>query len=563
MPRFTEAQIKAACQLSDNQIRERVSPVLANPSEHQMAIFRFFLAELEKYLSGQDNVLSLLVKAVAGSGKTTTIVALAYLIPKYLNVIFLAFNKAIADELGNRLPQHVESKTLNSLGWGICKRFADAQAGRKIAFKDFTNGYKLNKLQREMWDFNTNKEYGADVRWLASMCQSLGIVPQELVDAEVAVPANGLKDDDATFDNILSHYDRRVPVYARAKVYEMTRQLLTKSIGITEQISFDEQKYFPVVLRDGGKRLAPWKKYDIVIIDEVQDVNAVDIELIKLVLKKGGMVLGVGDNRQSIYGFRGADTMAVEKFKAAFNAEELPLTVTYRCARTIVEAARMIFPEIEAAPGAAEGNIETIGEFGADLFQPQGDDMVICRNNAPIVGFAYKLIAARVPVFVKGRDIGRGLIAIIDKLEATDVADLASKMNMWQAQQVQIALDNNPDDEAAIQSIGDKHESIMVFVRHNADNRIDSIKKEIEELFSVRTKESDDERLMNGKVVLSTIHKAKGLEADRVFFLDSFLMFPRWITPDTWAEEQERNLQYVATTRPKTSLIYITSKGMK
>ena len=555
----TEAQIVEATDLTDDEIRAKVSKVIPQPSDYQMAIFRFFLVELAKYMRQQPNVINLVVRATAGSGKTTTIVAIAELIPHYMSAIFLAFNKPIADELDKKLPEHVWGKTLNSAGWNICKRYADAQAGRKIAFKDFTNPNKLNKLIREMkgWDFY--KEFGADVRWLVGMAQNLGIVP---TGANNAVAPNGLDDSDASFDMICSHYDRRIPVYSKAIVYQTVREVLIATLGIVTEISFDEQKYFAVVLRDGGRKLS-WYKFDLVIIDEVQDVNAIDMELVDMLRKKNGLVCGVGDPRQSIYGFRGADTQAFEKFKERFNCHELPLTVTFRCARKIVELAQTIYPEIEVAPGAAEGNIETLDEYTPAIFQPEGDDLVVCRNNAPIVAFAYKLIAARVPVFVKGRDIGRGLISLIDKMGSDSVRQLALDLELWRTQQISIALDNNPDDEAAIQSIGDKFDSIMVFVRSNVDDSVATLKKEIEDLFSVRTKETDDERLMSGKVVLSTIHKAKGLEAERVFFMDRFLLFPRWIEEGTWQEEQETNLLFVAATRPKNDLIFIESKKLK
>lgn len=557
---ITQEQIDKACNLSESDILSRVSSVMTNPSKHQMHIFKFFLEQLKAYLEGRPNNLSLMVKAVAGSGKTTTIVAIAHLIPTYINAIFLAFNKSIADELKARLPGHVDAKTLNSLGWGICKRYAEAVSGHRIEFKDFTNQYKVNQLMRKMYDWDDNKAYGADVRWLVGMCQSLGIVPAGL---DNVVAANGLDDSDDTFDHILAHYDRRVDGYIRPVVYKMARDVLTKTISIVEQISFDEQKYFPVVLRDEGKRLQPWKKMDIVIIDEVQDVNAVDIELIKLILKKNGMVIGVGDNRQSIYGFRGADTEATNKFKSAFSAKDLPLTISYRCSQSVIDVAREIYPEIEAAPNAPLGSVDDWTDFTAHAFAPDGDDMIICRNNAPIVSFAYKLIAARIPVFMKGRDIGRGLIQVIEKMGATSAPDLATKMHMWQAQQTSIALDNNPDDEAAIQRINDKHESIMIFVRHNADGKVATIIQDIQDLFNTKTKETDDDRLMENAVVLSTIHKAKGLEADRVFFLDAHLLMPEWVSYGGWQEIQEKNLEYVAVTRAKSHLVYIDSKGMK
>lgn len=559
---LTEDQIVAACHLDDGQIRAKVSKAIKNPSVYQMDIFRLFLKSLEAYMRGDKNAMNLVVNATAGSGKTTTIVAMAELIPSYMSAIFLAFNKPIADELDKKLPRHVAGKTLNSAGWNFCKRYADAINGSPIPFKDFTLPNKLYKLMRDMYDWKTNKEYGADVRWLVGMCQNLGIVPAGI---ENAVAPNGLDDSDATLDMICAHYDRRIPVYSRPVVYGMVREVLTKTISIVTQISFDEQKYFAVVLRnESGKRLS-WKKHDLVIIDELQDVNAVDNELVDMLRRKGALVVGVGDPRQSIYAFRGADTQAIDKFKVRFNAITRPLNISYRCAKSIVAHAveRTGFDEIEAAPNAPEGKVDTLGNYSSSVFNPEGDDMVVCRNNAPIVSFAYSLIAHRIPVFVKGRDIGRGLIQLIDKLASKTVSALVLDLDLWRSKQVEIALTNDPDDERALQSIGDKYDSVMVFANNSHDGRVDSLKKDIEDLFSVRSRESDDENLMQGKVVLSTIHKAKGLEAERVFFLDSFLMFPKWINEGTPQEEQELNLMFVALTRPKTELTYIESKKLQ
>lgn len=539
-------------------IAEKVG--LASASQYQVDIFNHIDTQISNYVDKQPT-RSLLVKAVAGSGKTTSIVKAATLIPKHLNAIFLAFNKDIATELKNRLPNHVEAKTLNSLGWGICKRYADGMAGRNIDFKDFTNGFKIHNLLREMFPKSDVFNFGADVRWLVGMCQGLGVVPSTRNDV---VAANGLDDTDASFNSILEAFDHYIDYTIRPTIFSMARQVLNETIDKFHRdhvINFDEQKYFPVVMRmDDGSRL-PSKKYDIVIIDEVQDVNAVDIELIKLILKPKGFVVGVGDKRQAIYGFRGADTQATEKFKAAFDTTELPLSISYRCATRIVEHARTIYPEVEAAPNAAEGELISYGEYGTEVFNPE--DMILCRNNAPIVSFAYKLISARIPVFVKGRDIGRNLLTIIDKLKASDVEDLNFQLRIWHEQQVRMAIENNPDDEDAIQRISDKYDTIMVFIHGNADGKVESIRHDIETLFSTRTKDSDDTRLMKGKVVLSTIHKAKGLEADTVFFLDDFLMFPKWINEGTWQEQQEKNLMYVAVTRPKNTLAFITSKKLK
>ena len=522
---------------------------LSTASHYQTDIFDHIGEQLIAYKEGKP-VRSLMVKAGAGSGKTSTIVAAAQMIPVNVRAIFLAFNKDIATELGRKLPKHVHSKTLNSLGWGICKRFADGVNGSPIEFKDFTNGYKHHNIIRELFTKPEVKEYGVYVRWVVSMCQSLGVVPAGRDDV---VGVSEYDDSDADLNAIVERFAYDLPLPIRTKVFAMARVVLNKTIDNVIQVNFDEQKYFPVIMPEMAG-LAP--KYDVVMIDEVQDVNDVDLALIKMILKPNGLVVGVGDNRQSIYGFRGADTQATAKFQAAFNADELPLSISYRCAARIVAEACKIYPELEAAPNAIEGVVSNMGTYDNVVFE--GGDMVICRNNAPTITLAYRLIADRIPVFVKGRDIGRNLISVIEKIDAVDVPDLARELRDWVRIQESIIRENNPDDEDSVQRLNDRYDSIMVFITHNTDGLVKTVIADIEELFSTRTKDSDDDRLMEGKVVMSSIHKSKGLEATRVYILDRFLIGMR-ATTGSWQMEQENNLAYVATTRAKEALHYIVT----
>lgn len=534
---------------------------LQTASEYQIDIFRHFEAAIEAYTS-RTPISNGVVQAVAGSGKTTTIVAAAKLIPSSLKAIFLAFNKDIAVELGDRLPNHVPAKTLNALGWGICKRYADGVAGYKISFDEFNDSNKVWKIIRNHCSKQESSDFGKDIKWLVSMAKSYGVVPAEL-EGNGYESANGLRDEDITWDRICAHFGRTIDVVTRPTIYRLFREVLTLSLQDELVYDFDDQKYFPVVRRtENGGRL-PRFQYDAVIIDEVQDVSPVDLELVKLVAKDNAIFLGVGDSRQAIYGFRGADTQSIEKFKVATNAVELPLSISYRCATSIVEAARAVYPAIEAAAGAPEGEVTELGNYTHEEFSARNEDMILCRNNAPIVRFAYRLIRRRVPVFVKGRDIGKGILALIESLNADSVRELNGNLNVWFAQQSEIIRQNDPDNEDAQQRLEDRFATLMVFIGENSDNRIDSLINDVETVLSVKGSDKSDKSAMKGKVVLSTIHKSKGLEADTVFFLDEHLLYKMCGEEGSWDHAQEKNLEYVGITRAKNRLVYITTEGFK
>jgi len=534
---------------------------LQTASQYQIDIFRHLETAVEAYTS-RTLVSNGVVEAVAGSGKTTTIVGAATLIPASLKAIFLAFNKDIATELGARLPNHVPAKTLNSLGWGICKRYADGVAGYKISFDSFNDSNKVWKIIREHCSKADSANYGKDIKWLVSMAKSYGIVPAHM-EGNGYESANGLRDEDSTWDSICAHFGRTIEVDQRPTVYRLFREILTLSLEDELVYDFDDQKYFPVVRRtESGGRL-PCFQYDAIIIDEVQDVSPVDLELVKLVAKKGAIFLGVGDSRQAIYGFRGADTQSIAKFTAATNATVLPLSISYRCATAIVEAARSVYPVIEAAAGAPEGEVTELGNYAHDTFSARNEDMIICRNNAPIVSQAYKLIRHRVPVFVKGRDIGKGILTLIESLKSETVRELNSDLNIWFAQQSAILTENDPDNDDAQQRLEDRFATLMVFIGENSDNKIASLIDDVETVLCVRGNDKSDASAMKGKVVLSTIHKAKGLEADTVFILDEHLLYKMSGDEGSWTHTQEKNLEYVAITRAKNRLVYISSEGFK
>lgn len=535
---------------------------LTQASPFQVDIFRHTADQIAAYKTG-GRTESLVVEAVAGSGKTTTIVGMARLF-QGMNVLFLAFNKAIAEELAERLPKNVSSRTLNSLGFRIWANYARSANRQNVN----VDGFKTHKLMRDMYSRNIINDYGDHVRFLVAMCKSLGVVP---ADVDGIVAPNGLTDSNEDLLSIADNFGHLIKYQDRPTVFRMVREVLKRSIREENNVDFDDQKYLPVVRRVNGKPIE-CEKFDAIFIDEVQDVNAVDIGLIQMALKENGIVVGVGDTNQAIYGFRGADTSAVEKFRSTFGAKSLPLSITYRCSTSIVEHAQSLVPTIQAAPGAPEGAVQTLGSYTPATFQP--GDLVICRNNAPTVEFAFNLIRNKVRCYIKGRDLGKRIRTQIENLAGTEVwekvngrkkkvvkfdnitvSELSISLNAWREQQAKIILDENPDDQAKVDWIDDQVRTIRVFIEMASTESVDDVVNNIEKFFS-----DDDEQ--EGMVCISTIHKSKGLEADRVFILDQDLLYKEHTMKVSWMAIQEKNLDYVARTRARNALFYIQSDSV-
>lgn len=83
--------------------------------------------------------------------------------------------------------------------------------------------------------------------------------------------------------------------------------------------------------------------YDILIVDEYQDLNACDLEVLRLIAKRGCAIIGVGDDDQSIYSFRRAAPEGIRRFSNDYpGCNDYPLSVSHRCCSDIIEWATFI-----------------------------------------------------------------------------------------------------------------------------------------------------------------------------------------------------------------------------
>jgi DNA helicase-2/ATP-dependent DNA helicase PcrA len=512
------------------------------PSKYQLDIFE----TIEDRLNGTTAV-NLIVEAVAGSGKTSTIVAAAKLIPSHVSAAFFAFGKKIAATLGEKLPRHVPAMTLNSLGMRIWGSYIRGRGKGNVT----VDMNKVSKLVRNLLTKGENQEYGAHVIALVKLAKAFGVVPQGYVGA---VNANGLSDTMEFWADLAVTYNRDIESRILGNVVSLVRKVLTASLNDETTIDFDDQLYMPVVKRtEFGTPIPHSYRFDVVMVDEAQDLNPVQRSLLRLAMKPNSFMIAVGDPRQAIYGFRGAAVDSLDKIAEEFNCIRLPLSISYRCAKAIVAHAQEIVSHIEASPSAIDGAVTYIGDYKPTLFQPS--DMIVCRNNAPLISFAYKLIKARVRAKVMGRDIGKDLISLINRIDHQDsVSLLVEKLTEWRDQQIAIVKAKDEDDEAGIQRVNDRYDSIMIFAGDTVQKTVTAMISDIEAMFA-----EVEDVAGGGFVILATGHKSKGLEARRVFFLDAHLMYGRWIKQGSWQYAQEVNLDYVIRTRGMEELTYIQS----
>jgi superfamily I DNA/RNA helicase len=252
-----------------------------------------------------------------------------------------------------------------------------------------------------------------------------------------------------------------------------------------------------------------------------------------------GRIAGFGDRRQALFGFRGADTGSMDRIKEQLGAGELPLTITYRCAQSIVQRAQRIVPIIEAGPNNPVGEVRDNVAYSDMLVDSQPGDFILSRLNAPLVRVTLQLLMSRKKARMRGREIGGRLVSLVRRLTnnrpTMTMEQFKVRLDEWERKQVAYLLARN-DREAADQE-RDRAAMLASFAEDSKD--VSSLIRDIEYLF-VDTTDEDT-------IICSSIHKAKGLESKTVYVLQETL-YLRGVSVD------EENCEYVATTRAKESL---------
>lgn len=473
-------------------------------SNYQTQIFDFVK-------NGEGNAL---VVAVAGSGKTTTIVeALNHARGQH---IFLAFNKAIEVELKKR---GVNARTFHSL---CCSAVMRARGAKDI------NGDKVKNLAKHLFENQTHR------KMYMSFCVKLvGLGKNAGIDCLV-------QNSTDEWMRLIQHHalslDDQAANMVEAIVY--AKRLLNLS-NESAMIDFDDMLYFAV--RDG--LVLP--KFDFIFVDEAQDTNSIQREILKKIMRPDSRMVAVGDPAQAIYGFRGADSDSLSMIGEQFNCTRLPLTVTYRCPKSVVALVNTQWgSEIESAPGAEEGTVE---RRDLDLQAFAAGDLTVCRTTKPLIKLGYSLLKAKKPFFIMGREIGQGLKALIRSFDPENMRDLKIKTEQWCSREVEKAM--KKDDEAKAEAITDKADCILFLVDSMENASLFSLESFIDEMFASK----------DNATILATIHKSKGLEASRVWWLNSSDCPSKW-AKQPWQKQQEVNLCYVAATRTKQALFFIEDK---
>jgi len=450
--------------------------------------------------------MNLVVNAVAGSGKSKTIELMSYLIPSTDSALFLAFNKHIAVELASRLPANVMCSTLNSFGWQICRQNIKGVQLQQYKTFNLIDSLIPDEQKRKAWKDPLSR----------------------LIALKKASPS-------LQADEIIKRFDLEAPT--DPEFMDASKTIWCASNKQTGIMDYDDQVFMPMA----KKWTLP--KYQWLFVDECQDLSEVQIDMIRQI---GERIICVGDPFQAIYQFRGAAYDSVDRIIAALNPTILPLSISYRCPKAVIAAAQEIVPHIQAASTAKDGLVERI-ETKVFLSQAAPGDWALCRTTAPLVKRCLQFISAGKKASVKGRDIGKNIVALIDKInQFGDLCPLTQFGPMLQAYQAaESARLEAAGRDGQLESLEDKVNCIEVLSEGSLT--VKDIKDKIFRIFS-------DEQ--SPGVTFATGHRAKGLEAKHIFILRPDLVpFPK--AKSQAAIKQEYNLKYVMITRAMETLSWV------
>lgn len=488
----------------------------------------------------------ILLWAGAGTGKTSTILSALDFIPKSKKVFIMAYSAKIRDEIKAKIAtMNLPNVTVNTVhGFGLA---AIKQRVRwvKVDGEKFNGIADMLQLPPEYFNFVRNL-YNQGRQW------GIGINPStpftSIESWNKIIDRFDLADAFSEYPNSEDEMIQRGIDYAIKAIKLGIDIALGKVRSLkTAVVDFEDMIYVPVYAN------LDVDTPDYLFVDETQDLNVSRRLFVKAQTGLNTKSIFVGDPLQAIFGFTGADSESMENIKKEFNAIVMPLTVNFRCGKSIIAYANQWMPALKAWDNSPDGTVDTIE---ADAFKATdfdvANDAVLCRNNAPLVTLFFSLLRRGVPVHIEGRDFMKNLIDLINKWSRIKtIAALTNKLQEYKTRECEKALRAGKEDKAA--NIADMVDSILAVSSNMSPN--DTIWGLTQKLNDMFVDEKTGEK--KPTLTLTSIHKSKGREWNRVFWYGKNLYNPSKYARQDWQVEQENNLMGVAATRAKKELIMV------
>lgn len=471
-------------------------------SEEQQAIIDFITNETG----------NLAVNAGAGTGKSFTLIQAAKALPNNFNILYVAFNKSICNEMQPKAPRNMTVKTSHALGFNAVKK--------GLNIRPRIDSSKVWKIAKTLTPEKTPEDY-------KNRSAIVKLIDKFKMTQETDLDLLAARFDIDIDPNYLKRYFGKI---------------LDASNDDNSRFDFADMIYRPSI------DACQFDSYDIVLVDECQDLNYSQQELLRRMQSTNPDLryIFVGDPKQAIYGFAGADVDSFNNLVEDFNCHQLTLSVTRRCPQAVVNLIKQanLKPGFKALPDAPEGIVGDWSEIGHGAPpNPQPGDIMVTRCWAPALPVFYNLIKQGIGAQLIGRDFGKEIVKLINDNKGHDLEKTLDNLEEWRDKQVAKINKRRIDPthkNTQIEMLDDKVDCIL-FLANECDTVLEVTTK-IDNLFA--------ERKEHNTVRISSIHRSKGLEGDTIWV----------IAPDKlplYDSEQEYNLEYVAYSRAKKRLIFL------
>ena len=485
----------------------------------------------DEVINGTSNII---LRARAGCGKTTTITKVAEMLPNK-KMLYLSFGKKNQEDLEAKLEgfPNAKAQTFGSVGW-----WAQVVNNSPKFNKKFNKPFgKVKDIVSSLFTEEEEEKMIDPVVRAVDLAKNRGIGCSEVCDI----------DDTNEWKKLIDHFGITDDVSVDTDDFiEKCILSLKLSNAKMNQIDFNDQVYMP--------SLYNWDlpKYDFVFVDEAQDSNRSRILMAKKMIKpNGGRIIFVGDDRQAIMGFTGADNDSMDVLEKEFDCKVLPLSLTYRCPKSVVSVAQGLVPDIEAHETNMEGSVTDITY--ADFLDKVGKgDVILCRLNRHLVTLFFKFIKKGIKAKIEGKDQVSGLMWIAAQFgkgkSLTKIVDLVEEYKEERVHKL-----NEKRNFVAAEAISDKVDCLVAIIEYlisQGRNTLKDLKDQLTEMFGDNVDRSQC-------VVLCSAHKSKGLEWDNVYILGYSQFMPHSKAEKEWELQQEYNLMYVAVTRAKKNLVFV------
>lgn len=499
-----------------------------NFSDEQKAIFDF----------AEHGIQNMIVQAVAGAGKTTTLVECANRIKPDKKVMLLAHNRSTRDTLVEKIGDKKNIKVYTIHG---------------LAYRMFVEHFEFNpNIDDNKYRNYINKnidEIGSDVYF--SLSKNSRMIYKSNVFDLLNKARHNLKKSERELKRLA---EKKYNMILVADECAFVNKILEWGFNKTDVVDFQDLLWYPSQYGYFTKIYTS----DIIMLDEAQDASIAQQDVISRCFKRETRMFSFGDKDQLINSWAGSDTDSFDHLKDTTqfrrDSVEFPLTTNYRCGTRIIAYAKQYTNNnIHAKDGAQEGSVN----FETHINDIKNGDMVLCRNISPLMDFYRICVANGKKTCFKGEELGKSLITAIDCSYGNTPKEILDSMKRrliatWDFFTEETGLDKKETmTNPIIISLLDNIKAVENFPK-TVETRED-VEKFINDIFS-----NEEE----GGIQLSTIHRAKGLEADNVFIICPSLI-PSRLAESKWEIEEERHLQYVMCTRAKNSLNFVSETEIR